>query len=544
MKIFDREQISRWDLNTIEKQGITATALMQRAGARCAQWIKKKFDRKTLCYIIVGKGGNGGDGLVIARSLLHAGYTIKLLLTSDPIGYKGATKDNWQLLQRELSQYKDGDNKQLNAPEVLKPASSRPSGLGNLEIYHMEQLGSFQLALNNKKPSKIIIDALLGTGFNANRTESKISDLIQYLNETRLPIIAIDMPSGLMADRLPEAQPEPHPLAIIMAKHTLSFQAYKRSFLHPEAGLYTGQVHILDIGLSKGFRKKEPTINYVTDFSNAVKLYHNRAAQSFGHKGSFGTVAIVGGSYGKIGAVALSAKAALRAGAGKVFIQAPRCGNEILQTALPEAMFEPVGDSYISGIKTVDKTTYGIGPGMDTHPESITVLTTFLEGCSAPVVLDADALNCMATDMHLFLPLIAKGSILTPHPGEFNRLFGKKENSMEQIEIARRVAKQGQFIIVLKGHHTAICSEKGDVYYNLSGNAGMATAGSGDVLTGIITSLLAQGYPSIKAARLGVYLHGLAGDYYVKRLGAQESLIAGDLIDCLGKAFRKLNKNS
>ena len=535
MKIFETAQIRRWDLKTMEKQAISATELMLRAGTASTAWIKKYFNKQTLCFIVLGSGGNAGDGLVIARGLVSAGYQVHILFSSNPASFKGATADHYRLLQEVPT---------ATAPTLAtstEGGSGSGSNTGRLAIYHMAQLPDFLAALSNKKKRSIIIDTLLGTGFLANRKNSPLDELIHQLNASGLPIIAIDIPSGLIADQLPASASQQAP-AIIKAQHTLSFQSYKRSFLHPEAAAYTGKVHILDIGLSKGFRKKEPTNNFVTGLRDVARIYQSRASQPFGHKGSFGTVAIVGGSYGKIGAVALSAKAALRAGAGKVFIQAPSCANEILQTAVPEAMFEEVGERYITSIQQAEKTTYGIGPGMDTKPASIQALHHYLKHSSVPAVLDADALNIVATDIDLFLPLIAKSSILTPHPGEFKRLFGQQASSLAEVELARQMAIQHQIIIVLKGHHTAVCSTKGAVYYNLSGNAGMATAGSGDVLTGIITALLAQGYNALHAARLGVYLHGLAGDYYVKHLGAEESLMAGDLISCLPKAFKRLQK--
>lgn len=311
--------------------------------------------------------------------------------------------------------------------------------------------------------------------------------------------------------------------------------------MHPEAAKYVGKIKILDIGLSPVFFHQERSRFLAVDLRAAARRYRPRTASPFGHKGSFGTAVLIGGSYGKIGSIGLSARAALRTGAGKVFIQAPKCGYEILQTLSPESMFEPAGESYVAEIQSVKNATYGLGPGMDTHPESATALFDFLKAQHNPVLLDADALNIIAADLDKYLTIVPKNSILTPHPGEFKRLFGPSANSLDQVDLASEMAQKWQCVIVLKGHRTAICSPEGKIHYNLTGNAGMATAGSGDVLTGIITSLLAQGIPPGDAAILGVFLHGLSGDLYIKK-GGQESLIAADLIENLPMAFKKVAK--
>lgn len=531
MKILNAGQIRQWDATTMAEQNISQTELMKRAGNLCAHWLKKKFGNSFSFYIFCGKGGNGGDGLVIARDLLHAGRQVSILLAASPEAFKGATLDHWHILQKEF-------------PEIAGSA---------ILITDRQDSPDFTLG-----GSPIIIDALLGTGYQykPGKKNSPLTKTIQNINAADAPVIAIDLPSGLSTDSLPtplkgkenqdegdrgEGEVITDTAAIIQATYTLSFQAYKRSFLHPESAGYTGKIHILDIGLSDSFLQNENATVFATNLMAAALIYHPRTSQTFGHKGSFGTAVLVGGSYGKIGAIALSAKAALRAGVGKVFIQAPKCGYEILQTSIPEAMFEPAGDSYVADINLHPKVTFGIGPGMDTHPESIGALKTFLEAQQSPLVLDADALNIMATAGEDFFPLIPTNSILTPHPGEFQRLFGQSDNSLQQVQLASKAAKKWQIIIVLKGHRTAICTPNGPIHYNLSGNAGMATAGSGDVLTGIITSLLAQSYAPTKAAILGVYLHGLAGDIYAKK-NSQESLIAHDLIEYLPEAFRKIAK--
>lgn len=531
MKIFNAEQIRKWDAATIQEDHISQTDLMQRAGTACTTWIRRHYQREVPICILCGKGGNGGDGLVIARGLMEKGYKVSVILLYDPKIFKDATLEHWLLLQQSIT---DIHKAHIQILQQNKDALTVASILSILE----------------QTKAQVIIDAVLGTGFvPKNTTEHKLSTtslaiqaVNQYTNSgpkrTKRNIVAIDLPSGLSADTLPAGEDAQ---SIIQADHTLSFQTYKRTFLHPEAAVFAGKIHLLDIGLSRSFYHNEPTRLRTLDIKAAVKRFRSRPLDSFGHKGSFGTAVLVGGSYGKIGAIALSAKAALRSGVGKVFIQAPKCGYEILQTFIPEAMFEPAGASYIEKISLVKKATYGIGPGMDTHPESAGALLAFISQCGNAVVLDADGLNIIANDPKNYLPIIPKNSILTPHPGEFDRLFPGTDNSLSQVELASANAQKWELIIVLKGHHTAICTPDGKIHYNLSGNAGMATAGSGDVLTGIITSFLSQGYTPKNAALLGVYLHGSAGDLCSKK-GSPESLIAHDIIENLPGAFKKLGQ--
>jgi NAD(P)H-hydrate epimerase len=263
---------------------------------------------------------------------------------------------------------------------------------------------------------------------------------------------------------------------------------------------------------------------------------------SFGHKGNFGHVLIVAGSYGKIGAAVLSAKACLRSGPGLLSCHIPKCGYDIMQTALPEAMVMTDFNSSFNTKIDDDPSKYeaiGIGPGIGTASETKMMLKEVLDSCRKPVVLDADALNILASQKDM-LKLIPAGSILTPHPKEFERLFGETENEFERVELAWQKAKELNLVIVLKGHHTLIATPDGRAFFNSTGNAGMATAGSGDTLTGILTGLLAQGYSSVDAAILGVFVHGMAGDIAAKKM-SMEAMIAGDIIDCLPEAFVNLS---
>jgi len=562
MKIFNAEQINKWDAATMERQQISQTKLMQRAGDCAAHWLLQKFSKDSNFCIICGKGGNGGDGLVIGRHLLLKGRTVTIILLADPATFRGGALDQWQLIEKDFKK------------EALQFIRLQETIRQHTDFTHegQQKLLDFLMKSMEQSGARIIIDSVLGTGVNPGASTALkvlqeprnkahlVTQLgIQAINDyshgerkyRRRKTISIDLPSGLSPDQLPmepTAAAEGRtdalksiPPIIVRADYTLSFQTYKRSFMHEEAAKYVGKIKILDIGLCPVYAHMERTRFLAVDLRAAVRRYQPRSCRPFGHKGSFGTAVLVGGSYGKIGAIGLSAMSALRTGVGKVFIQAPKCGYEILQTLTPESMFEPAGESYVAAINPVKNATYGLGPGMDTHPESASALYDFLKNVQAPVLLDADALNIMATDPDKYLTLLPKNSILTPHPGEFKRLFGPSDNSMDQVNLASEMAQKWQLVIVLKGHHTAICGPEGKINYNLTGNAGMATAGSGDVLTGIITSLLAQGVPPRDAAILGVYIHGLSADLYIKK-ASPESLIAEDLIQGLQKVFRKLVK--
>ena len=377
----------------------------------------------------------------------------------------------------------------------------------------------------------MIIDAILGTGLN-RPVEGWVADFIHNINQLPNRKVAIDIPSGLPADIIPDKD-----MAVLQVQDTLSFQFYKRSFLHPEFGTFAGDVHILDIQLNKTFIESTHSQYRTIEEADVKAIYKPRSA--FSHKGTYGSALVVGGSYGKMGAAMLSTKAALHAGAGLVTALIPGYGYHILQTAVPEAMCLTSGERAIEKIDGWEKmSAIGIGPGMGTDDKTAAALAVFIDACKQPVVIDADALNIISKQQDL-LPKLPKGSVITPHPKEFSRLFGTNTNSMIQVDHARIQAMRYNINIVLKGHHTAVITTEGECWYNMTGNAGMATGGAGDVLTGIITGLLAQGYEPHQAAMLGVYLHGLAGDLAAKEL-SQEALIAGDIINYLGKAFLTL----
>lgn len=499
MKIFSAAQIRSCDAETIRKSGISSIDLMERAAYRCFLWIKEHLPAGSLFVVLCGHGNNGGDGLALARMLHQSGYGVKAFL-----------------LQME------GD---------LSPDCSQ--NLRRLQHIDMDLAGIVAKGtFITEIPENItIIDAIFGTGLNRSIT-GWLADFINKINALPNRTIAIDMPSGLQADALPATD-----ATIIHADDTLSFQFHKRSFFHPESAPFVGNIHILDINLDSGYIEDTPTQFFLTDDAVAAELYKPRTA--FGHKGTFGHVLLAGGQYGKMGAMVLAARAALRTGAGLVSVLAPDCGYDILQTAVPEAMYLPGGETELHHLQHWEaKHTMGIGPGMGTSVATAEAFVAFIQAYDKPLVIDADALNLLAQKPEL-LGKIPRNSVLTPHLGEFARLFGQHTNSLVQVDSARIQAMRYGINIVLKGHHTAVVTAEGDCYYNTTGNAGMATGGSGDVLTGIITSLIAQGYEPQNAAILGVYLHGMAGDIAAENL-SEEALIASDIIDNIGEAYFKL----
>ncbi len=501
MKLFSAEEIRLWDQYTIQHEPVSSIDLMERAAHQCVEWLERNYYTDNPFHIFCGKGNNGGDGLAIARLLSDRKVDVTVHILE--FGHKGT--DDFQANLARLHQY----------PDVI--------------IRFIQTEENFpELNANDR-----IIDALLGSGLNRG-LEGVTAKLVSHINESGCHVISIDVPSGLFTDRSSRNQ------VIIKAAHTLSFQNYKLSFLMAENSKYIGEVHILNIGLHPEFTQTLFTKYELTDDSMIRAIYNPR--NRFSHKGNFGHSLIIAGSYGKIGAAILSGRACLRSGAGLLTVHIPKCGYDIMQTAIPEAMvMTDFNSSFITKIED-DLAKYkaiGIGPGIGTASETKIMLRQVFENFEWPVVLDADALNIIASQKDLF-PLIPAGSVLTPHPREFERLFGETANDFDRVELALKNATELNCVILLKGHHSLIATPGGKAFFNDTGNAGMATAGSGDVLTGIITGLLAQDYSPVDAAIFGAYLHGLAGDMAAAKL-SKEAMIAGDIADHLPDAFLQLS---
>lgn len=499
MKIFTASQIKACDAYTIYASGITSADLMERASVACTEWITANFPKDTIFIALCGSGNNGGDGLAITRMLHNMGYGAKAFLLKFSDNLSEDCNANLEKLQ----------NIDASLVEIILP-------------------GTF---ITDIPQNIVIIDAILGTGLNRS-VEGWIADFITHINALPNKKVSIDIPSGMPADNIPNNETE-----ILTADFTLSFQLFKRSFLHPETGKFAGKIELLDIDLHPTFISSTHTNYQTIDTEKITSIYKPRSP--FTHKGDYGNALLVGGSIGMMGAIVLTTKAALHAGAGKVKALLPQIGYNIIQTAIPEAMCAVSGENHISKIAGWSETdSIGIGPGLGMHEYTIRAFTDFIEAVKQPVVIDADALNILGKHPEL-IHKVPAGSILTPHSKEYERLFGKSVNSMQQLEHARTQAMRHNIYIVLKGHHTAIVTPEGECWYCTDGNAGMATGGSGDVLTGIITGLLAQGYDSYAASILGVYIHAKAGDFAAQNNGL-EGMIAGDIINNIGRVWKEI----
>lgn len=502
MQIFETDKIKAWDEYTITKEPISSVDLMERAAKACFEWLIKHNYKSRSFSIYCSKGNNGGDGLALARMLSITGHVVSVYILE--FGYMGT--NDFQ---------------------------------ANLARLHETQVNIFYIPAeeNIKKvnDSDVVIDAILGSGLN-RALDGLTAAVVKHLNESENEIISIDIPTGLFADKSSEGN------VVIRASHTLSFQCYKLAFLMQENQQYLGHLHILDIALHEGYLQNATSAYTLVDASLAHDLLRPR--KKFSHKGDYGHGALVTGSTGVMGASALCARAFMRSGAGKLTCHIPASGNTILQIAVPEAMCKiEKGDDYIKSLSALDKyDAVGVGPGIGLHDSHPSLLGSLFKEFKKPVVVDADALNALSKSISL-LNNIPPLSILTPHTREFERLFGTHETDFTRVETSLQKAKEFNIIIVLKGPHTFIATPGGMGYFNSSGNPGMATGGSGDVLTGIITGLLCQGYPPEQAAILGVYIHGLSGDIAADKL-SQQALIASDIIDYLGEAFARLKVKS
>ncbi len=497
MKIFTAEQIRQGDRYTIENEPVSSIHLMERAAHSCVKWITDNCKNHRNFAIFCGNGNNGGDGLAIARMLYLKGFDIDVFV-NPKLKFSKDAAENF----REL--------KELSGIMIRN--------LSEAENYRFDK-------------RTIIIDALFGTGLS-REVEGDFKDLIEILSRKPNVKISIDTPSGLFPDIIStEAS------SVLKSDYTLSFQFWKKSFLHPETGTFTGKVKVLNIDLSEEYVAQTDTKDFVTDEEMIKTIFKPR--QDFSHKGTYGKACIIGGSYGKMGAAVLSTLAALKTGSGLTFTVAPKCGYEIIQTSCPEAMFIESGTEHVHQFESDNQSVYGIGPGLGTHAETEKNVLQFLKDYTRPLVLDADALNIISNDKEN-LKTIPKKSIITPHPKEFERLFGPSENSFERVELARRKAEELDIYIVLKDHHTQVVTPEGNVFYNITGNSGLAKGGSGDILTGILTSLLAQGYSEEQAAVFGVWLHGTAAERAAEKY-SKESMLPTDVINEIGNVFKDLN---
>lgn len=504
MKIFSAEQIKSADAFTIENEPISSIDLMERAGERITQRLLEIFPNTNEYVIFSGPGNNGGDGLVIARLLYGHHKNVKVYLL-DTGKFTDELSENLEPL------------KQLN----ISVAS----------ISTTESIESIQISQES-----ILVDALFGNGLS-RPLEGVASDLVKHINTLPNVKVAVDVPSGLSADAKHVST-----IQNTVTNHlTLSIQFPKLAFMFAENERFIGKWELIDIGLHPDFIKTEETNYYALDEGMIKDIVQPRA--SFSHKGTFGHVCICAGSKGKVGASILSAKAALRTGCGLLTLHVPSSAALEIHSQFPEAMVEAdENENFLSSpVKNISNFhAVGFGPGVDKHKETGNVLKLLIQNMAQPLVIDADGLNLLAENK-TWMQFLNGNTILTPHPGEFDRLTVKHSNGVERWKTLMDFSKKYGVYVVLKGHHTSITTPGGLSFFNTTGNSGMATAGSGDVLTGMITSLCAQGYSSLHAALLGVYAHGYAGDLAANEL-SETSMIASDIIDQIPHFFKAFEK--
>ena len=502
MKILSSEQVRAWDKYTIDNEPISSIDLIERAALAFTYWFTNIYDSDKNILVFCGTGNNGGDGLAIARLLHQRFFNVQVFICKISKNETENFKKNLEILPHRAEILRGYMNGGDAFPSIPKDA--------------------------------IIIDAMLGSGLS-RPVEGYWADFFQYLNALENEIVAVDIPSGLFSDRHTEG-------STIEAQHVFSFETPKLAFLMPENQQVIQSFNFKSIGLKPEFLEKIEFYNFYITEDMAFNLLKKR--HKFSHKGTHGHALLVCGSLGMAGAAILSARACLRSGVGLLTIHTPQCNRLILQTAVPEAMCreDAINDVVTHIEDCLSCNTIGIGCGLGKDKRTVKALKDLLKNYTNPMVIDADALNIISENKDL-LKCLPANSILTPHPKEFERLFGTTNNDFDKLELLREQAKSLNINILLKGAHTIVANTEGVCFFNSTGNAGMATAGSGDVLTGIITALLAQGYEPSSAAILSVYVHGLAGDLAAERVG-QEALIASDIIENLGATFKKLQKKT
>lgn len=501
IKILDIKQIRDLDAQTIEEEGITSLDLMERAAQAVTDAVAARWTTATHFVIFAGPGNNGGDALAVARQLDARGYDVEAYLFNTTGKLSADCTEN-------------------------KHRLAKCTGVRFTEV-----ASSFEPPRLTK--DMVVIDGLFGTGLNKPLTGG-FAVLARLMNESAARVVSIDVPSGLPCD----TKNVDASTVIVRADLTLTFQLPKFPMMLADTACYFGETRVLDIQLSPTCLRKMETDYTLLEANDLRPLLQPR--DPFGHKGTFGHALLIAGKYGMAGAAILSAKACLRSGAGKVTLHSPEMNNAVLQIAVPEAIMSH--DASDTAFSTPESDTpydaVAIGPGIGTAADTASAFFKQVGQTTKPLVIDADGINILADHVNRLASLPPK-TILTPHIAEFHRLTRNKTSLAATLADARTMAVNHSLYIVLKGHHTAICTPEGKVFFNSTGNSGMATAGSGDVLTGLLAALLAQGYAPQDACLLGVFLHGLAGDLAAQSL-SEDGLVATDIIHYLPLAFRAL----
>ena len=503
MKILTCTQQKEADAYTIANNNILSINLMEKAASLIANEICKRWDQSHRIVVFAGAGNNGGDAVAVARMLFTKNYNVEVYL----FNIKGTISEDCMTNIKRLQEC-------------------------GFTAYHeiSNSFDPFQLFEED-----VVIDGLFGSGLN-KPLSGGFASVVQYINASSAQVVSIDIPSGLMGEDNSNNSRQ----NIIHADLTLSIQLPKLAFLFPENEDIVGEWKLLDIGISPEFIRQADTPYIITEAQDVSQLIKPR--KRFAYKNNFGHALLIAGSNGMAGASVFAARACLRSGTGLLTVHVPVCNHDILQTAVPEAIVQnDVHELYFA--EPVDLDNYqaiAIGPGIGQEEETALATLDQLADCYIPAVLDADAINILSSHRN-YLNRLPKGSILTPHIGELERIIGKCNNSFERLTKAKELAAYLQCYMVVKGAYTVVITPQGKFYFNPTGNPGMATGGSGDVLTGIILALLAQGYQPENAARLGVYVHGLAGDIACRRMG-EISLTASDIIDALPEAWKVLSE--
>lgn len=504
MKIFPIEKVREADEYTIKKEPIKSLDLMERAASQCYKWIRLHVERDKKIKVIVGPGNNGGDGLVVARMLSEERYHIEVLII----------------------RFTDKESEDFSAN--LDRLKEKPDVVIN-EIKDGDTVPGFN-------GDDILVDGIFGSGLT-RPVKGFIADVIDAMNKSNKLIIAIDIPSGLFADKSTvETESK-----VVEANYTLSFQFPKLAFFFAENDGFVGHWQVLPIGLHEKFIRETEAKHHYIQREDVKNLKKKRG--KFSHKGNFGHGLLVAGGYGKMGAAVMSSAAAIRSGAGLITAHIPKKGYDVIQISVPEVMTSiDRSDEIFSEVPDLSMfNAIAVGPGIGTDKQTRNSLKLLIQNADIPVIFDADAINILGEN-RTWISFVPPNSIFTPHPKEFERITEKASNNFERFELQKEFSIKNRVYVVLKGAYTCITTPGGNAYFNSTGNPGMASGGSGDVLTGILLGLLAQNYDPIEACIIGVYLHGLAADLILEEKGF-EGMIARDIINALPKAFVECMKD-
>ncbi|MDE7410843.1 MAG: NAD(P)H-hydrate dehydratase [Paramuribaculum sp.] len=506
MKLFSIEDIKAIERATLQQEGVTFHSLVMQMAASAATEIASRWRPSIRTIIFAGHESCGAVGLALAGMLMERGFNPSIYLFN--IGMRSINEECKRC--RDLLRSKFPDAALIEVVDKVN--------------------------LPELKSDDLVIDALFGSELREPLVGG-FTSLVRYINDAGATVVSIDVPSGMLGDWNHGVLPRD----TVQASLTLSRQFPRLPFFFSELAERVGEWKVIDAGMNGEASANRVSAYYLIEKDEVRSLLRKRNA--FSSKADYGTALLAAGSYGMTGAAVLACNGALRAGAGKVIVRSPRCSVNVLQAAVPEAMVnaDDAERNIMDFRVNVKYTAMGVGPGIGVNESTIDALELLLKHTTHPLVLDADALNCIAQRPALLshIPML---SVLTPHSGEFDRLFGEHSSSESRLLKAVDVSRRYRLLILLKGHYTTLVRPDGKIYINSSGTPGMATPGSGDVLTGVITSLMAQGYKPEVAALIGAFVHGKAGELAVERHG-EYGVLASDIAANIGTAIRKIMVN-